>query len=345
LEPQPRDLVVARPEGLYCPAGDFHIDPWQPVGHALITHAHGDHLRPGHGRYLTAEAGLHVVASRVGDVDLQGLPYGEAITHRGVKISFHPAGHVLGSAQIRLEHDGRVWVISGDYKTGPDATCAPFEPVRCDVFVTESTFGLPVFRWAPQQEVFDRMNAWWAGNAAAGRASIVYAYSFGKAQRVLSGLDASIGTIVVHGAVATMDEAYRRSGVGLPTTKSVLDATPDELRRCLVVAPPSAQGSAWTKRFGDHGDAFASGWMLLRGARRRRNVDRGFILSDHADWPGLLEAIAATGAPRVIVTHGYVEPLVRFLAEQGLESDAFKTAYGDDEDLKTTDEAAPAEAP
>jgi putative mRNA 3-end processing factor len=345
LDPQPKDLVVARPEGLYCPPGDFFIDPWQPVAHALITHAHGDHLRPGHVRYLTAEAGLHVVGSRVGEVDLQGLPYGEAIAHRGVKISFHPAGHVLGSAQIRLEHDGRVWVVSGDYKTGPDATCAPFEPVRCDVFVTESTFGLPVFRWAPQREVFDDMNAWWAGNAAAGRASIVYAYSFGKAQRVLSGLDPSIGPIVVHGAVATMDEAYRRSGVALPPTKSVLDAAPDEIRRCLVVAPPSAQGSAWTKRFGDHSDAFASGWMLLRGARRRRNVDRGFILSDHADWPGLLEAIAATGAPRVIVTHGYVEPLVRFLAEQGLESGAFKTEYGDDEDLKTTEEPAPAEAP
>jgi putative mRNA 3-end processing factor len=261
-----------------------------------------------------------------------------------VRVSFHPAGHVLGSAQIRLEHAGRTWVVSGDYKTGPDATCAPFEPVRCDVFVTESTFGLPVFRWAPQQEVFDGIDAWWAANAAAGRASIVYAYSFGKAQRVLAGVDATIGPIVVHGAVATMDEAYRQSGVALPPTRNVLEATPEELRRCLVVAPPSAQGSTWTRRFGDFSDAFASGWMLLRGARRRRNVDRGFILSDHADWPGLLQAIAASGAPRVIVTHGYVEPLVRFLAEQGLESGAFKTEYGDDdeEESKPAGEAAAA---
>ena len=342
MDPQPQDLVVARPEGLYCPAGDFFIDPWQPVAHALVTHAHGDHLRPGHGHYLTAEAGRHVVESRVGAVDLQTLAYGEAITHRGVRISFHPAGHVLGSAQIRLAHEGRVWVVSGDYKTGPDATCTPFEPVRCDVFVTESTFGLPVFRWAPQQDVFDALNAWWAGNATAGRASIVYAYAFGKAQRVLAGVDARIGPVIVHGAVATMDEAYRRSGVALPATCSVLEATPGELRRCLVVAPPSAQGSAWTRRFGEYSDAFASGWMLLRGARRRRNVDRGFILSDHADWPGLLEAIAATGAPRVIVTHGYVEPLVRYLAEQGLESGAFKTAYGDDEDARPVDEPAAA---
>jgi putative mRNA 3-end processing factor len=345
LDPHSQDLVIARPEGLYCPAGDFFIDPWQPVAHALITHAHGDHLRPGHGRYLTAAAGVHVVTTRVGAVDLQGLPYGEAITHRGVRISFHPAGHVLGSAQIRLEHGGRVWVVSGDYKTGPDATCAPFEPVRCDVFITESTFGLPIFRWAPQQDVFDGIDAWWRDNAAAGRASIVYAYSFGKAQRVLAGIDARIGPLVVHGAVATMDEAYRQSGVALPPTKSVLDATPEELRRCLVVAPPSTQGSAWTKRFGEYSDAFASGWMLLRGARRRRNVDRGFILSDHADWPGLLEAIEASRASRVIVTHGYVEPLVRYLAEQGLESGAFKTEYGDDEDAKEADEPVPAATP
>ena len=344
MNPSAADLVVARPQGLWCPPGNFYIDPWRPVEDALITHAHGDHLRAGHGHYLCAEAGRHVVLSRVGPVALQTLPYGERLVHRGVTVSFHPAGHVLGSAQIRLEHQGRVWVVSGDYKTGPDATCAPFEPVRSDVFVTESTFGLPVFRWAPQQDVFDSINAWWADNAAAGRASIVHAYSFGKAQRVLSGLDPAIGTIVVHGAVAAMDEAYARSGVVLPATKSVLDATPAELRRCLVVAPPSAQGSAWLKRFGDYSDAFASGWMLLRGARRRRNVDRGFILSDHADWPGLLEAIAASGAPRVIVTHGYVEPLVRHLAEQGLQSGAFKTEYGDDEDVKDTGEAAPAES-
>ena len=345
VDTQIRDLVIARPEGLYCPPGDFFIDPWQPVAQALITHAHGDHLRMGHGRYLTSEAGRHVVTTRVGSVDLQGLPYGESLTHNGVKISFHPAGHVLGSAQIRLEHGGQVWVVSGDYKTGPDTTCAPFEPVRCDVFITESTFGLPVFRWAPQQDVFDSINDWWRRNVEAGRASIVYAYSFGKAQRVLTGLDPSIGPIVVHGAVETMDAAYRRSGVALPPTQGVLESTPADLRRCLVVAPPSTQGSAWTKRFGDYSDAFASGWMLLRGARRRRNVDRGFILSDHADWPGLLEAIAATGAPRVIVTHGYVEPLVRYLREQGLESGAFKTEYGDDEDVKEADEPAPADAP
>jgi putative mRNA 3-end processing factor len=339
------DLVVQRPEGLYCPPGDFYIDPWRPVARAVITHAHSDHARYGNGHYLAAAPAEGVLRARLGDITLQTLPYGQALQHHGVTVSLHPAGHVLGSAQVRLEHGGQVWVASGDYKVAPDPTCTPFEPVRCDVFITESTFGLPVFRWAPQREVFDGINAWWQDNAAAGRASIVHAYSFGKAQRVLTGLDPAIGPIIVHGAVAAMDEAYRQSGVDLPPTKSVLDATPDELRRCLVVAPPSAQGSAWLRRFGDYSDAFASGWMLLRGARRRRNVDRGFILSDHADWPGLLEAIAATGAPRVIVTHGYVEPLVRYLAEQGLQSGAFKTQYGDDEDVKDAVEPAPAETP
>lgn len=324
------DLVVARPQGLYCPPGDFYIDPWKPVPHALITHAHGDHARVGHDHYLAPEEGRLVLQARLGDIPLQTLRYSKAITHRGVRVSFHPAGHVLGSAQVRLEHEGRVWVASGDYKTGPDATCAPFEAVRCDVFITESTFGLPVFRWQAQQQVFDDINAWWRGNAQAGRPSVLYAYSFGKAQRVLAGIDPSIGPIVAHGAMTLMNDAYRACGVPLPSTQSVLDTTPADLKTSLVLAPPSAQGSGWTKRFGDHSDAFASGWMQLRGTRRRRGLDRGFVLSDHADWPGLLEAVSATQAPRVIVTHGYVEPLVRYFREQGLQAGAFKTEYGDE---------------
>ncbi|MDI1260430.1 ligase-associated DNA damage response exonuclease [Aquabacterium sp.] len=340
-----KDLVVARPQGLYCPPGDFYIDPWKPVSHALITHAHGDHARVGHEHYLAPEEGRRVLQARLGaDMPLQTLPYGQAITHRGVRVSFHPAGHVLGSAQVRLEHEGRVWVASGDYKTGPDATCAPFEPVRCDVFITESTFGLPVFRWQAQQQVFDDINAWWRANAQVGRPSVLYAYSFGKAQRVLAGIDPSIGPIVAHGAMTLMNEAYRASGVPLPATQSVLDTSPADLKKSLVLAPPSAQGSGWTKRFGEHSDAFASGWMQLRGTRRRRGLDRGFVLSDHADWPGLLEAVQATQAPRVIVTHGYVEPLVRYFGEQGLQAGAFKTEYGDE--AEEGEEAVPvAETP
>lgn len=326
-------LVVARDEGLYCPPGDFFIDPWRAVDRAVITHAHGDHARPGSARYLAARPAEHVLRTRLGAVDLQTLDYGADVTLNGVRVSLHPAGHVLGSAQVRLAHAGEVWVVSGDYKVQADATCAPFEPVRCDTFVTESTFGLPIYRWRDSAEVFADIGAWWRANAEAGRASVLYCYAFGKAQRILAGVDASIGPIVCHGAVEALNRAYRASGVALPETTLVSDVTDRALlKRALVLAPPSAAGTPWLKRFGDHGDAFASGWMQLRGARRRRALDRGFVLSDHADWPGLQDAIAATGASRVYVTHGYVAVMVRWLGERGLDARAFATEYGDEED-------------
>lgn len=332
----PDDLVIERPEGLYCPAGDFHIDPWRPVPRAVITHAHADHARAGHGQVLATAVSEGVLRARLGaGLSLQGLAYGEVVEHRGVRISLHPAGHVLGSAQVRLEHAGRVWVVSGDYFCSShderNPTCPPFEPVRCHCFVTESTFGLPVYRWRPQAEVFAEVNDWWRANAAAGRPSLLMAYSFGKAQRVVAGVDASIGPIVVHGAVAPLNEAYRAAGVPLPPTPTVGEL-PDKaaLAGALVIAPPSVHASAWARKLGDFGDAFASGWMQLRGARRRQGVDRGFVLSDHADWPGLQRAIAATGAARVIVTHGYEAVMVRWLREQGLDAGAFRTEYGDE---------------
>lgn len=340
------DLVVRRPEGLYCPAGDFYIDPWRPVARAVLTHAHADHARPGHGAYLAARAGEHVLRARLGAIRLQAVDYGEAVDLGGVTVSLHPAGHVLGSAQVRVERRGRVWVVSGDYKLEADPTCAPFEPVRCDVFVTESTFGLPVYRWRPPGEVFAQIDAWWAGNAAAGRTSVLFCYAFGKAQRILAGVDASIGPIVAHGAVEPLSAAYRASGVPLPQTQRVSDV-PDRalLARALVLAPPSAAGSPWMRRFGEYSDAFASGWMQLRGARRRRALDRGFVLSDHADWPGLQRAIAATGAQRVIVTHGEAAVMVRWLRETGLQAEAFETEYGDEETAEAADAGAAAPAP
>ncbi|NMG65493.1 ligase-associated DNA damage response exonuclease [Azoarcus indigens] len=324
------DLVVPRPEGLYCPPGDFYIDPWRPVARAVITHGHGDHARPGHRHYLAAAAGAGILRARLGDIPLETLPYGRSLRHRGVDISFHPAGHVLGSAQVRLAYGGEVWVASGDYKLEADGTCAPFEPVRCDAFITESTFGLPIYRWPPQAELAAQINAWWAANAAAGRTSVLFCYAFGKAQRILHMLDAAIGPIVVHGALEALNAAYRDAGVALPATLRVNDVgEAAALRQAMVLASPSAQGSPWLRRFGDYADAFASGWMRIRGTRRRRGVDRGFVLSDHADWPGLLAAIAATGAGRVFVTHGSVPVLVRWLAEQGLQAQAFDTEYGE----------------
>jgi putative mRNA 3-end processing factor len=336
-----QDLIVQRPEGLYCPPGDFYIDPWRPVARAVITHAHSDHARIGNGHYLAAQQAEGVLRTRLGDIDLQTLPYGQRIVHNGVMLSLHPAGHVLGSAQVRLEHGGQVWVASGDYKVAPDKTCAPFEPVKCDVFITESTFGLPIYRWCPDEEIFADINGWWGRNVVAGRASVLTCYSFGKAQRILSGVDPSIGPIIVHGAVEPLNRAYRAAGVELPETRMVIDIKDKaDLKRALVICPPSAAASPWMRRFGDAQTAFASGWMQLRGARRRGGYDRGFVLSDHADWPGLMGAIAATGAQRIIVTHGCVPVMVRYLGEQGLQAEAFDTEYGDD--LIEADVEAPA---
>jgi putative mRNA 3-end processing factor len=325
------DLIVQRAEGLYCPAGDFYIDPWRPVARAVITHAHSDHARIGHGHYLASQPSEGVLRARLGAIDLQTLAYGERVVHHGVTLSLHPAGHVLGSAQVRLERGGQVWVASGDYKVAADPTCTPFEPVRCDVFITESTFGLPIYRWCPDDELFADINDWWSRNVLAGRASVLACYSFGKAQRVLAGVDASIAPIVVHGAVQPLNEAYRAAGVALPPTMHVSEVKDRaDLRRALVVCPPSAVASPWMRRFGDASTGFASGWMQVRGTRRRGGYDRGFALSDHADWPGLLGAIEATGAQRVIVTHGSGPVLARFLGERGLRAELFETEYGGD---------------
>ena len=325
-------LLRVTDHGLYCEAGDFYVDPWLPVPRAVITHAHGDHARWGCDAYLGARAGERVLRTRLGvGATIRFSDYGEPIDLHGVRVTLHPAGHILGSAQVRIEHRGEVWVVSGDYKTEPDSTCAPFEPLRCDTFITESTFGLPIYRWRPQREVFDAIDAWWRANAAEGRASLLMGYAFGKAQRLLAGVDASIGPIVVHGAVETLNRAYRAAGIALPATLHLSEiADKSILKRALVVAPPSVHHRAWARRFGDASDAFASGWMQLRGARRRRAVDRGFVLSDHADWPGLQRAIGATGAERVIVTHGYEAVMVRWLQEQGLQASAFRTEYDDE---------------
>jgi putative mRNA 3-end processing factor len=328
------DLIVRRPQGLYCPPGDFYLDPWRPVDRAVITHAHADHARRGHGHYLAVRSAEAVMRARLGDITLQGLDYGEQIEHRGVKISLHPAGHVLGSAQVRLEHAGQVWVLSGDYKVAPDRTCSPFEPLRCEVFITESTFGLPIYRWADDAQVFADINRWWAANAARGQVSVLLGYSFGKAQRLLAGLEPHLAPMLVHPSIEAINQAYRSAGVDLPQTLPLSCWTSAARARqagwgsALVLMPPQAATPALLRRLGDASTAFASGWMQLRGARRRAGWDTGFALSDHADWPGLQAAIAATGARRVIVTHGSVDVMVRYLSEQGVQAQAFETEYG-----------------
>lgn len=327
-------LLQLTESGLYCAPGDFYLDPWRPVSRAVISHGHSDHARFGHAHYLTATPGVGILKSRVGEgANIQALPYGEATSINGVRVSFHPAGHVLGSAQIRLEWNGAVWVFSGDYKVDPDPTCAPFEPVRCDTFVTESTFGLPIYRWRPQAAIFDDINQWWRHNQTAGKASLLLAYGLGKAQRLLAGIDPSIGPIFIHGAITKMNARYREAGVPLPATQLVHEADKTfDWRQALIVAPPSAARTPWARRFTPYSDAFVSGWMLIRGARRRRSVDRGFALSDHADWPGLLSAIAATQAENILVTHGFSDVLAKYLNERGLNAAPMHTQFEGEQD-------------
>jgi putative mRNA 3-end processing factor len=341
------DLLQLTDAGLYCPAGNFYVDPWRPVDRAIVTHGHADHARCGCRRYLVAAPGEAVSRARLGaQAVIDTVPYGVAVEHGGVRVSLYPAGHILGSAQVRVEHRGRVTVVSGDYKLGPDATCAAFEPVRCDVFVTESTFGLPIYRWESQGDVFAGINAWWGANRDEGRPSLLFGYALGKAQRLLSGLDPSIGPIYTHGAVEKLTAAYRDSGVSLPPTAHAGEAPKGtDWSGALVLAPPSAHGTPWTRKFGAAATGFASGWMRIRGARRRRGVDRGFVLSDHADWPSLLEAVKASGAPEVWVTHGYVAVLVRYLQEQGLDARGLQTHYEGERDDAGEEVAAEAEAP
>jgi putative mRNA 3-end processing factor len=328
------NLLEMTDSGLYCRAGDFFIDPWRPVERAVITHCHSDHAHWGMDSYLVARAGERVLTSRLGDeIRRQPLEYGETVSVNGPKLSLHPAGHILGSAQVRIEHMGEVWVVSGDYKVDPDPTCAAFEPLKCHTFITESTFGLPIFNWRPQPELFEDINTWWHRNHERGQTSIIYAYALGKAQRLIAGLDYSIGPIFTHGAVEKFNHSYRDSGVHLPLTRCVGETEHRlEFAGALVIAPPSAGGTGWVRKFVQPVTAFASGWMQIRGNRRRRAVDRGFVLSDHADWTGLLETIQATGAETIWVTHGYTAELVRWLQEKGLDAREATTRFGGEGD-------------
>lgn len=313
-------LISVQPQGLYCEQGDFYIDPWHPVEQALITHAHSDHARSGSQRYFATRISEGILRKRLGDrTHLQGVEYGEKLKLGNVWVSFHPAGHVLGSAQIRVESKDEVWVVSGDYKRCADPTCAPFEVVPCDTFITEATFGLPIYRWQPGVEVAQQIYDWWRGDS--GRPSILFCYAFGKAQRVLAELrrlSRSSGDrpIYVHGAIHSLTEIYRQVGIEMAPTIPVSEMPRNySFKGDLILAPPSGHRSAWMKRFQQPQTAFASGWMAVRGTRRRRGYERGFVLSDHADWPSLITTVQQTEAKTVYVTHGQSDILSRYLGE------------------------------
>jgi putative mRNA 3-end processing factor len=332
-------LLSFTDRGIHCAEGGFFIDPWRPVDRALITHGHADHARPGHGSYLATHAALPVLRHRLGQVTAQGVDYGQPIRMGGVEVSFHPAGHVPGSAQIRVARKGEVWVVSGDYKIEDDGLSEPFEPQVCQHFITESTFGLPVFRWKPQAEVAAEINGWWQTCAAAGKTAFLGAYSLGKAQRILTLLDTRIGPVLTHSAVEATNQVMRAQGITLPETLRITaDVTAKSHPGALAIAPPSALGSSWTKRFGPQETAFASGWMQLRGIRRRRAGDRGFVISDHADWSGLLSAIRATTAENIYVTHGYTDIFTRYLRENGWRTEVVTTEFAGEDAEPTVPE-------
>jgi putative mRNA 3-end processing factor len=341
-------VIAESSAGLYCEAGGFYIDPWLPVDRALVTHAHSDHASPGSRGYLCADPGATVLRRRLPEASIETLPYGQAARIGDVTVSFHPAGHILGSAQIRLEHRGEVWVVSGDYKRAADPTCDPFEPVRCHTFITEATFGLPIYTWDPPHTVVDEIVGWWRENREAGHPSVLFCYVLGKAQRILAELrERADGSIHLHGAMVGLTDAYRDAGIAMAPAEYVSeDMRGKALARSLVLAPLSARGTRWMRRLPNASAAFASGLMRVRGVRRQRAFDRGFVLSDHADWPSLLSTVAETGASRVLVTHGWSEALARYLAEtRSIETGTLRTQYeGEIGELREAPEAAPGDA-
>jgi putative mRNA 3-end processing factor len=335
-------LLEFTKKGIYCRQADVHIDPWRAVHKALITHAHSDHARRGSKNYLCTHITKPLLKLRLGQkIKIESVDYGEKVMINGVRFSFHPAGHIAGSAQIRVEWKGEIWVASGDYKTEDDAISGSFEPVQCHTFITESTFGLPIFKWPIQQQTREEIHTWWRGNQSQDTASIITAYSLGKAQRLVGMLSQETGPIYCHNSVAQMNSAIRAAGVSLPGTKS-LDETVSwkMLKNALIIAPSASLASPWANRIKRSSIAFASGWMVTRKTRQWQAIDRGFILSDHADWNGLMDAIDATGAQKIIVTHGFTNPFARWLNGQGFDARSAETLYGDDngEEIKGRNE-------
>lgn len=325
----PTSLIEFNKNGIYCPQADAYIDPWLPVEKAIITHGHSDHARSGNKYYLAHKDSASILRNRLGsEIHLEMVEYNKPFLLNGVKISLHPAGHIFGSAQIRLEYKGEVWVVSGDYKLEEDGLSTPFEPIICHNFITESTFGLPIFKWRPQEEIFEDINSWWSNNKEMGMASVIFGYSLGKAQRIIQNVDHTIGPIYVHGAICNCNEALINDGAPLPVLpKAGSIPGVKDYSNSLIIAPPSAFGSPWMKKFKPYRTAITSGWMNIRGAKRRRAVDRGFILSDHADWNGLLKAIKETHAEKVFVTHGYTASMARYLNEKGIQAFEVHTQF------------------
>ncbi len=326
-------VLEFRPEGIYCSQGDFYIDPWRPVDKALITHGHADHARFGSKKYLCTDIAAPVIRHRLGNVAIETIPYEKELSLNGVNVSFYPAGHVPGSAQILIEIKGERWVVSGDYKVVDDGLSTPFKPIKCHSFISECTFGLPAFNWLPQEQVFKEINSWWHQCISDGLTPILAAYGLGKAQRLIAGLDTNIGPILTHGAIEKTNQIMRDQKIAIPETflvTSKLDLA--NFKNAIVLAPPSALSTSWVKKFGKISTGYASGWMAIRGIKRRRAADKGFVISDHADWNGLNLAIKETEAEKIFVTHGYTDSFSKWLQFKGLNASVVKTEFTTKED-------------
>jgi putative mRNA 3-end processing factor len=330
-------LIKFTNKGIYCEQGDFYIDPWQPVNLAVTTHGHADHVKWGNKAYLCHELTKPTLNQRLGpDLVIETLPYNKEISINGIKLSLFPAGHVIGSSQIRLEYKGEVCVVSGDYKVEYDGISTAFEPVKCHTFVSESTFGLPIYKWQPQDVIFGQIRNWVSDNQDKGKTSVLVAYSLGKAQRLIKNL-AAYSDIYVHNSIANLNEGFIKAGVDLPETIRITpDTKKDSMQQGLVIVPPALADGKWMKTLQSAATGVCSGWMQVRAGRRWRSADAGFALSDHADWPGLLKAIEATSAEKVFVTHGFTATFSKYLNEIGIESEEVKTQYGNEEEEEQT---------
>jgi putative mRNA 3-end processing factor len=337
-------LIEFTSRGIYCKQGNFYIDPWHPVDYAVTTHGHADHVKWGNKAYLCHELTKPILTQRYGlDENVQTLPYHQQLDINGVKLSLHPAGHVIGSSQIRLEYKGEICVVSGDYKVEYDGISTAFEPVKCHTFVSESTFGLPIYHWEAQDLIFEKINDWVASNLQSQKTSILVAYSLGKAQRLIKNISSDY-SIYVHSSIANLNEAFADAGIALPPTIKITPETKkEELQRGIVIVPPALADGKWVKSLIQPAVGICSGWMMVRAGRRWRSADAGFALSDHADWPGLLDAIKATSAQKVFVTHGSTAVFAKYLNEIGIEAEEVSTKYGMEDDDETL--LKPTEAP
>ncbi len=324
-----KPLIQFTKRGLYVSQADVYIDPWQKVKRALITHGHADHAHPGMDHYLCTHSAKPVLQHRLGHkAKIDSVKYGETTTINGVKFSFYPAGHIIGSAQIKVEYKDEIWVVSGDYKTENDGLSEAFDSVRCHTFITESTFGMPVYKWKPQAEIFAEINDWWKQNKSIGKTSVLTGYSLGKAQRLLQGLDPSIGKVYTHVSIENTNQIIRKQGYKLNDTIKISNhQNAADYAGNIVICPPTATGNPWMKNLGNVSTGRTSGWMTVPGAGRKRKEDRGFALSDHADWTGLIQAIESCEAENIFVTHGYSKIFSRYLTEKGYNAAEVKTEY------------------